>query len=175
VAEVGRGAGSILRLVDLATAMTNWSTIAADPSPFLGTGLRSERWLDQVLPGLLELRFDNLDGDGLLHFDVRSDNISVGSAGAVLVDWEFACLGNPRLDLLSWLPSLRIEGGPEPWVVAPHAEPELVSFLAGYWSSQAGLPEPSGAPGLRGLQRAQACVALDWLDVRAGEVPNRQG
>lgn len=175
VAAVGPGAGSIPRLVDVASALTNWSAVAADQAPFLGTRLRSERWLDQILPSLLDLKFDDsLDGEGLLHFDVRSDNISLGPEGAVLVDWEFACLGNPRVDLLSWLPSLRAEGGPEPWVVVPHAEPVLVAFLAGYWSSQAGLPEPSGAPGLRILQRGQAAVALDWLDVCSGQVSRSQ-
>jgi len=165
VAAAGPAAGVMPRLVDVATTLKSWATLSADPAPFLATGLRSAAWLDRYLPALVDMVFeDSLDGDGLVHFDVRSDNISLGPAGAVLVDWEFSCLGNPRVDLLSWLPSLRAEGGPEPWVVAPDAEPALVAFLAGYWSSQAGLPEPSGTPGLRDLQRAQASVALDWLD-----------
>lgn len=172
VGAVGPAAVAMHRLVDVASVLPNWSAVAADPAQFLATGLRSKRWLGRVLSTLLDLSFeDALDGEALVHFDVRSDNICLGPAGAVLVDWEFACLGNPRVDLLSWLPSLHAEGGPEPWVLAPEAEPGLIAFLAGYWSSQAGLAEPNGAPGLRKLQRAQASSALDWLDVRTGQSP----
>jgi Phosphotransferase enzyme family len=163
------------RLVDIVSRLGNWTTIASDPAPFLTVGLRSARWLDRVLPFMLEMNFSEaLDGEQLTHFDVRSDNICFGRAGPVLVDWEDSCLGNARIDLLSWLPSLRMEGGPEPWLLAPDAELELIAFLAGYWSSQAGMPEPPGAPGLRRLQRAQASVALDWLDIRLSPRSPRQ-
>lgn len=166
VAAVDLGIDAMPRLVDIGCQLGNWVTVAADPTPFLATGLRSARWLDRVLPSLLDPGFDEcIGGDQLTHFDVRSDNICFGPAGPMLIDWEDACLGNSRIDVLSWLPSLRMEGGPEPWLLARDAEPGLVAFLAGYWSLQAGLPEPAGAPGLRRLQRAQASVALDWLDI----------
>lgn len=165
------------RLADVGSRLGNWPTIAADPAPFLAAGLRSARWLDRTLPALLDIDLGTcLDGASLIHFDVRSDNICFGRAGPVLVDWEDSCIGNSQIDLLSWLPSLRLEGGPEPWLLAPDAEPRLVALLAGYWSSQAGVAEPTGAPGLRRLQRAQASVALEWLDVclSAQGTPPRQ-
>jgi phosphotransferase family enzyme len=166
IATVDLANSALPRLADIASQLGNWATIAAAPAPFLATGLRSAQWLDRLLPLLLGLEFgEYLDGDQLTHFDVRSDNICFGRTGPVLIDWEDCCLGNSRIDLLSWLPSLRLEGGPVPWSLAPDAELGLVAFLAGYWSSQAGLPEPAGAPGLRRLQRAQASVSLDWLDV----------
>jgi aminoglycoside phosphotransferase (APT) family kinase protein len=42
---------------------------------------------------------------------VRSDNICIGDGGATLVDWNWASVGNPRVDLAFWLPSLHFEGG----------------------------------------------------------------
>lgn len=175
VAAVDLAIDKMPRLVDLAARLGNWITIANDPAPFLTAGLRSARWLDRVLPVMLEMNFSEaLDGQQLIHFDVRSDNVCFGRAGPMLVDWEDSCLGNARIDLLSWLPSLRMEGGPEPWLLATDAELELIAFLAGYWSSQAGMPEPTGAPGLRSLQRAQASVALEWLDILLSSRSPRQ-
>ncbi len=166
IAAVDLAIDAMPRLVDIGTNLGNWTTIAADPAPFLAVSLRSARWLGRVLPSLLEMEFGEcLSGEQLTHFDVRSDNICFGRRGPMLVDWEDSCLGNSRIDLLSWLPSLRMEGGPEPWLLAPDAELALVAFLAGYWSSQAGLAEPAGVLGLRSLQRAQASVVLDWLDI----------
>jgi Phosphotransferase enzyme family len=166
VAAVDLAVDAMPRLVDISSGLGNWTTIAADSGPFLAAGLRSGRWLDRVLPSLLGMEFgDCLDGRQLTHFDVRSDNICFDRTGPLLIDWEDSCLGNSRIDLLSWLPSLRMEGGPEPWLLVPDAEPRLIAFLAGYWSSQAGLPEPAGTPGLRRLQRDQASVALEWLDI----------
>jgi len=166
IAAVDLAINGMPQLVDIGSQLGNWTTIAADPAPFLAINLRSARWLDRILPSLLAIEFGEcLRGEQLAHFDVRSDNICFGRTGPMLIDWEDSCLGNSRIDLLSWLPSLRTEGGPEPWSLAPDAEPGLVAFIAGYWSSQAGLSEPTGAPGLRRLQRAQASVALDWLDI----------
>ena len=51
-------------------------------------------------------------GEAFLHLDVRSDNICIADGRAVLVDWNWASLGNPRVDLAFWLPSLSHEGGP---------------------------------------------------------------
>lgn len=166
VAAVDLAMDAMPRLADIASHIGNWITIAADPVPFLAVGLRPVRWLNRVLPSLLDMKFEEcLAGEQLTHFDVRSDNICFGREGPVLIDWADSCRGNSRIDLLSWLPSLRVEGGPEPWSLVPDAELGLIAFLAGYWSSQAGLPEPDGTPGLRRLQRAQAAVALDWLDI----------
>ena len=102
-----------------------------------------------------------LDGDEFLHFDVRSDNLCLVDGRAVLVDWNLAARGNGKFDIAFWLPSLRLEGGPEPWEVLPGAGP-LAAAVAGFFAVRAGLPPPSGAPSVREFQRAQAAVALPW-------------
>ncbi len=53
-----------------------WDAVAQEPEPFLRLGLRSSSWLEGCLPALLEAsRPTLLEGDALLHFDVRSDNL----------------------------------------------------------------------------------------------------
>ena len=67
----------------------------------------STEWLESALPELLAAseRCD-VQGKAFLHLDVRSDNICIADGRAVLVDWNWACLGNPLVDLVFWLPPL---------------------------------------------------------------------
>ncbi|MDQ3879704.1 MAG: phosphotransferase, partial [Chloroflexota bacterium] len=53
-----------------------WQSVEDDPEPFLSTGIRSREWLERALP-VLKTAADRarVDGDDLLHFDVRSDNL----------------------------------------------------------------------------------------------------
>lgn len=54
--------------------------------PFLSLGLRDEQWLERSLPELLAaIERAPLDGDDLLHFDVRSDNLCFRDGKALLV------------------------------------------------------------------------------------------
>ena len=103
-----------------------------------------------------------IDGDALLHLDVRSDNLCIAERGAVLVDWNHACVGNADLDLAAWLPSLRLEGGPEPEEILPGA-PGFAALLAGFFGSPG---RPAGArrrrPTCGAFQLAQLEVALPW-------------
>ena len=74
----------------------SWRDVAGDPEPFLGLGLCSAAWLDQALPAFLAASDPSLlDGDGLLHGDVRSDNLCIRDGQAVLVDWNWACCRQP--------------------------------------------------------------------------------
>jgi hypothetical protein len=142
--------------------IVGWPRVADDPGPFLSTGLGSRAWLDGVLPALVEAAERcELGGDELLHLDVRSDNLCLVDGRALLFDWNLACVGNARFDVAFWLPSLRLEGGPEPWEVLPDAGP-LAAAVAGFFAVRAGLPPPAGAPTVREFQRAQAEVALPW-------------
>jgi len=150
--------------------VTGWAEIEADPAPFLSLGICSGEWLDYALPTLREAtETAPIEGDALLHLDVRSDNLCIAERGAVLVDWNHACVGNADLDVAAWLPSLRLEGGPEPEEVLPGA-PGLAALLAGFFGSRAGLPAPPTAPHVRPFQLAQLRVALPWatreLDLR---------
>jgi hypothetical protein len=78
-----------------------------------------------------------------------------------MVDWNVACVGNPLSDLVAWLPSLRLEGGPDPWQVVGDSQ-GLAPLIAGYFASRAGLPAPATAPRVRPFQRRQAEIALPW-------------
>lgn len=143
--------------------LLGWSRVAEDPAPFLSLGLCSALWLRRALPALLAAQEEaELDGDDLLHFDVRSDNICLLPARVVLVDWNSACRGNGVFDIVAWLPSLRAEGGPPPEEIVPDAGP-LAAVAAGHWASKAGLPAVPGAPRVRAVQLSQLREALPWV------------
>ncbi|MDX6452043.1 MAG: hypothetical protein QOH16_2092, partial [Gaiellaceae bacterium] len=120
--------------------------------------------LDRSLPAILAaVDSAPVDGDCVCHLDVRSDNMCFRDGRAVLVDWNWASLANPAIDVAGWLPSVRVEGGPPPWEVLPAAG-ELAAWIAGVWAAVVGLPPPETAPRVRDLQRRQLAVALDWID-----------
>ena len=83
-----------------------WTEVESDPAAFLSLGLCSTEWLESALPELLAAseRCD-VQGEAFLHLDVRSDNICIADGRAVLVDWNWASLGNPLVDLVFWLPT----------------------------------------------------------------------
>jgi hypothetical protein len=139
-----------------------WRTIADDPQPFLSTELRDAAWLERMLTTLVAAAdAAPLEGDALLHCDVRSDNLCIKDGHVVLVDWNHARLGDPRVDIAFWLPSLALERGPRPHRFGVD---ELAPRVAGFFAARAGLPRPAGAPRVREFQRAQAAVALDWVE-----------
>ena len=142
--------------------VVGWDLVHADPEPLVATSLCSRGWLDEALPTLRRAGDSaELGGGDILHFDVRSDNLCFVDGRTVLVDWNLACTGNGRFDVAFWLPSLRLEGGPQPWEVLPGAG-ALAAAVAGFFAARAGLPPPPGAPTVRDFQRAQAAVALAW-------------
>jgi len=141
-----------------------WHLVAKDPEPFLSLGLRDAGWLERNLDSILRAAdAAPVAGDALCHLDVRSDNLCFRGGRPVLVDWNWASFANADVDVAAWLPSVRVEGGPQPWEVLPGAG-ELAAFVAGVWAAVAGLPAPETAPTVRPLQRAQLAVALEWLE-----------
>ncbi len=146
--------------------LPGWQDVAADPGPFLSLGLADDHWLQAALPLLLDYEARcTTAGDHLAHFDLRSDNIAIGPDRAIFVDWNLACLSNPRLDTGFWLPSLAAEGGPKPETILPDA-PDVAARVSGYMASRAGLPPIPDAPNVRRVQRQQLETALPWA-VRA--------
>jgi Ser/Thr protein kinase RdoA (MazF antagonist) len=151
-----------------------WAMVADDARPLLATGLCSPSWLDVALPVLAQASATaELEGTALVHLDVRSDNLCLDGDRVVLVDWNFASVGNPLMDVVAWAPSLRLEGGPEPWELVADSR-GLAALIAGFFASRAGLPPPATAPTVREFQRRQAEIALPWaareldLDPRLG-------
>jgi hypothetical protein len=151
---------------------SGWRLVEQDPGPFLSYDFCSQEWLADVLPALRDsVERAPIEGESLLHFDVRSDNIALVGDRAVLVDWNWACIGNPLLDRAAWAPSLHVEGGPRPEELVPDCPPGIPALLAGFWAARVGLPPPPGAaPGLRDLQLAQLGVVLPWA-VRGLRLP----
>jgi Ser/Thr protein kinase RdoA (MazF antagonist) len=149
-------------LEELRERLNGWNLVAEDPEPLLSTGLCARDWLDSALPALREAAAGcDLSGEALVHLDVRSDNLCFRDDRVLLVDWNLACVGNALVDVVGWLPSLRVEGGPEPWAIVSDSG-GLAALLAGYFASRAGLPAPATAPRVRPFQLAQARVALPW-------------
>jgi thiamine kinase-like enzyme len=141
-----------------------WHVVEEDPEPFLSLRLRSRAWLDERLPTMIELAdAAPIDGDALVHLDVRSDNLCTVDGRAVLVDWNFVSFAAPELDLAAWACSLSLEGGPPPWELLP-GSPGFAAFIAGIFAAVAGLPPPETAPTVRDFQARQLAVALDWVD-----------
>jgi len=139
-----------------------WREVEDDPTAFLALDLCSAEWLERALPELVAAT-DRCDitGEAFVHLDVRSDNICIVDQGAKLVDWNWASLGNPRVDLAFWLATVSLEGGPAPTELMPDAG-DLTAVVSGFFAPIAGLPPPSGAPKVRAVQLAQLEVALPW-------------
>jgi thiamine kinase-like enzyme len=154
--------------VTFAALFGRWRAVEQEPEPFLATGIRSRVWLERALPTLLEAA-DAVpaDGDELVHLDVRSDNLCFREGAAILVDWNWLSTGNAELDVAGWLPSLALEGGPQPWELLAGGG-EYAAWLAGVWAAVVGLPPPATAPTVRPLQRAQLEVALAWAERELG-------
>jgi thiamine kinase-like enzyme len=148
----------------------NWRIVADDPKPFLSLKIADAQWLESVLTTLIWYE-ENCPtaGDSLTHWDLRSDNICITEKQAKFVDWNGACLSNPRLDLGFWLPSLAYEADLKPENILPDA-PEVVAWVSGFFAARAGLLEISDAPRVRFVQRQQLATALPWA-VRALGLP----
>ncbi|HEY2551028.1 MAG TPA: aminoglycoside phosphotransferase family protein [Streptosporangiaceae bacterium] len=160
-----------------AAAFTGWRQLAAADRGELAVGRGGlDDWSARNLAGLAELESrwaDAAAGDTLLHCDVRADNVLLSDAGVVFVDWPWACVGAPWIDLVLFAPSVTMQGGPQPeWVLASSrtgaaadAEPvaAVVAAMAGFLTWQALQPAPPGLPGLRAFQRAQGKPARAWL------------
>ncbi len=157
-----------------APKFNGWREIAAVPenrAGFLKLGLASSEWLDKALPILVQAEMAaKFEGDSLVHVDVRSDNICFRGKKPMLVDWNWACRGNAKLDVVGWFPSLHVEGGPAPWDVTLD-EPELITALAGFWAIRAPRPSHKQGTAIRELQLKQLRSALPWAVKALGLPP----
>ncbi len=115
---------------------------------------------------------DTCVGDGIVHGDLRADNVLIDADGKVwLIDWLHASVGAGWLDLAYLLPAVAAQGGGDPAAIfAEHApgvsSDDLRAALAGLtgslvWGSLQ--PAPPGVPNLRTFQSAHAGAALRWL------------
>ncbi len=148
-----------------------WRPIEDDPDSFVALGVCTQGWLEAHLDALREAADAVVvDGDTLAHADVRSDNLCLREDRAILVDWNWVCVGAEDLDMAGWLPSLWVEGGPAPWELLPGRGP-IASLLAGFFLEHARRESIPQAPHVRQLQLDQGRAALRWSARELGLPP----
>jgi len=88
-----------------------------DPAPPLrnATGYDPEVVFEQIKQDVRKI----VAGSRLVHGDIRSDNVCFVDSQVIFVDWSHAARGNRFLDLATVLPTLYLEGGPDPYHVMP--------------------------------------------------------
>jgi hypothetical protein len=145
-------------------ASIGWGAVARDAQAFLSLGLCSAAWLGRALPRLREAQAEAVvEGDDLLHNDVRSDNLCFSQErGLLLIDWNLAGRGNGAFDLAFAAPSICLEGGPLPEALAIDDGP-LASVVSGFFAQRASLPPIPDAPRVRWIQLEQLRFALPWV------------
>jgi aminoglycoside phosphotransferase (APT) family kinase protein len=199
--------GELSRVLD---AFTDLATLL-DPSPVQAPGaaerlagafqgwrtclrLRDEqsgdplRWLDpwaqrhlEALAGLEERSLEAMGGTALCHGDLRADNILLTDEGVYFVDWPWANIGAPWVDLVLMAPSVWMHGGPEaarrvyehPLVAkaAPDDVTAVAAAFVGYCLERGHQPPPPGLPTIRAYQSAVGAAGLEWIKTRLGDWP----
>jgi aminoglycoside phosphotransferase (APT) family kinase protein len=165
----------------LQDSVTGWRDLAAartaGDEDLAGLDPWAARHLDQLAD--LETGWPAAtEGPTLLHSDLRADNLLLTPTRVVAVDWPWASVGAAWVDLLLLLPSVTMQGGPDPEpTFAAHpsaagADPEAVTSALAAWAGflvgGSRLPPPPGLPTLRAFQLGQGVVALEWLRRRTG-------
>jgi hypothetical protein len=155
---------------ETAEVLTGWDGVAAEP--------------DGVPPGLVRRLPEMLDlqaraqevtvGDGLVHWDARSDNVLLRDGEAVLLDWAWACRGAEWLDTLLLAVDFVIQGGPDPdgylretgptAAADPRDLRAMVATMVGFWADRARRPAPPGLPTIRRWQAHCGQRTQQWLD-----------
>ncbi|MCM2415136.1 aminoglycoside phosphotransferase family protein [Streptomyces sp. RKAG290] len=159
-----------------ASMFTGWRTLHT-----AGDTAGLDPWAAHRLGALAELESgwaEHATGDSLVHGDLRADNILLTEDRVVFVDWPHAMRAAPWFELLTMLPCVAAQGGPDPeslftgHPLARDADPAgvtaVLTALTGYFVAHSLRPAPPGLPTLRAFQAAQGAAALDWLRRRLG-------
>lgn len=158
--------------------LCGWGLLLAEGPQARG---RLDPWSARHLEALAALEAGApaaVDGETLLHFDVRADNLLLTPERVWLVDWPLACVGAAWVDVLFFAPSVAMQGGPPPDALLmghpaaraadPAALTAAVAAVAGFFTQRALQPPPPGLPTVRAFQAAQGAVARAWLAQRTG-------
>jgi aminoglycoside phosphotransferase (APT) family kinase protein len=141
---------------------------------------RLDAWALRNLDRLAELENrapGAVEGDALVHCDIRADNLLISGDRLYVLDWPWARIGAAWVDLVAMAPSVTMQGGPPPEQllgrldlhgVTGAAIDAVVASLAGYFVVRALEPPPPGIPTVRAFQAAQGRVAIAWLRERTG-------
>jgi hypothetical protein len=148
-----------------------WSEIAAGRvaappvPPWALSHLDELAELEQRLPALAA-------GDGMLHGDLRIDNVLIDAEGAAwLCDWTWPCLGAPWFDTVTLLVSAWATGADadrllEPWQPPPGGVDGALAAMSGYWLVRAAGDPGTAAPAARQHHHFSGTQALTWLATR---------
>ncbi len=133
-------------------------------------------WAVTHLDALIDLEqgaASAVEGEALVHGDLRADNILLDGPRTSVIDWPHACVGAPWFDLVSMLPSVAMQGGgdaQELFAAQPLASSvdvrdlrSVLAAVAGQLAYDSLVPAPLNIPNLRAFQCAQAVEALTWL------------
>jgi hypothetical protein len=117
-----------------------------------------------------------VDGDTLVHGDLRDDNVLLTPDGRVLFcDWNWPVVGADWLDSLMMLIGPRGDGLDVEAVIAErpllrHVPTDhidrVLALVCGYFLKSADDPVPPTSPYVREVQRWQGEVVWDWLAER---------
>lgn len=170
------------RIRDDETVQEKFLTLFADAN-------EGKSWLEKSIGTLTDLQTKNVSGvyvEGLIHGDLRMDNVIFGQGRSYLVDWPNACVGPVVFDLVfiaAHLESLGI-GKAEDFIAAyetagGHAftsdaakADELCQILAaisGYFADMAYRAVPEKLPRLRWMQKSMLLACLNILS-RFGKI-----
>jgi hypothetical protein len=151
-----------------------WSGIATghvppppDLPPWLPGRLPELAALERALPDLVA-------GPGMLHGDLRIDNVLIDAQGdAWLCDWTWPCLGAPWFDTVTLLVSAYASGLDVDRLLMPWSAPAagvdgVLAAMSGYWLVQAAGPPSSASPHSGQHHRFSGTQALAWLAERRG-------
>jgi hypothetical protein len=130
---------------------------------------------------LAEQYAEVVDGDTLVHQDIRDDNLLIRPDGsAVVCDWNWPVRGADWLDSLLLLIGPRGDGLDVEAHIAAHpllarVDPEhidiVIALVLGSFAASAAQPVPPTSPFLRQVQAWQRDVLHVWLAERRGWAP----
>ncbi|HEU4349107.1 MAG TPA: phosphotransferase [Actinoplanes sp.] len=151
-----------------------WSEIAAgrEPMPrtvpdWVPSRLNDLATLERELPALAA-------GGGMLHGDLRIDNVLIDASGAAwLCDWTWPCLGAAWFDTVTLLVSayasgLDVDALLEPWSAPQRGVDGVLAAMSGYWLVLASGPVGTASPHSSQHHRFSGTQALAWLADRRG-------
>ena len=157
--------------------LSHWHAIAAGEEPLPPFAAHVARHLPELV-ALEEALPDYAADDGVIHGDLRLDNILIDRAGdAWICDWSWPCRGPAWFDTASLLVSAYASGLDADALFATHptardAPPDALdatlAALAGYWLTGAAAGPTDAAPAIRHHHRWSGDAALTWLATRRG-------
>jgi hypothetical protein len=155
----------------LRTEMSHWAEIATGrepcPLPLPPATIADLAALERDAPALAA-------GTGMLHGDLRVDNVLITPDGAaVICDWTWPTLGAPWFDAVTLLITAYASGVDADSHLAPWSPPAggvdgVLAALAGYWLVRAADPAGGGSPHIRQHHGFSGTQALAWLAERRG-------